>query len=654
MRKSQRVGAFRVAHLLALSALLSGSCVVASRAEPAELSVIPFSDSFATNTYGPPTNSSGFIIVNTDGAPTTNGWFGAGSEISNEKTNYAAGVSTNYNYAPDFASTNTYPIPGAHKTQDVNYVMQFQSHKPGAITNNFDVSDYTNNWVDVPVTQYDDWGFPIGTTLVPYPVADAPWETNWLKHYVYVDLMLQPGHLDKEPPAPDSLTGAQMALCVSTGGYLMVMHGLYTAADPTQIGLNSQLRRWTELTNTYVGTSEWIRVTITLDYLSARDNPWFKSDPFGTGLLEDRSLKEHYFQIQINGGEPLTNEYAYDGPYRIEAWTEAHSGLQNQNEFVRGGSWFLCAQGGGSFGPANRYFSGLELQGAGRADDIVVTDQAIVFGWDIDVTSGAGGTITPTGTVRVAHGSAPTFAIVAEGGFKVSDVLVDGSSIGSTNSYTFTDVTDNHSISATFEADAPGWDIDVASVTNGTITPSGTVRVAHGGATNFDIVANSGFTISSVLVDGSPIAITNWYAMSHIFTGVTTNHSISATFATGLNSWMSVHGVSDANSDSNDFDGASAIEEYYAGTEPGDSNSVFKILSIGTTNGSNYMTWYATTNSGFTSGFVIYRSTNLMEGQNGWIPFTNLTATDRSSNGTNMWTWPSSLPGFYRPQIETN
>ncbi len=68
----------------------------------------------------------------------------------------------------------------------------------------------------------------------------------------------------------------------------------------------------------------------------------------------------------------------------------------------------------------------------------------------ITASAGTGGTITPSGSVTVSDGADQSFAITPASGYLVRDVLVDGASVGAVSSYTFTNVTGNHTIAATF------------------------------------------------------------------------------------------------------------------------------------------------------------------------------------------------------------
>lgn len=75
----------------------------------------------------------------------------------------------------------------------------------------------------------------------------------------------------------------------------------------------------------------------------------------------------------------------------------------------------------------------------------------------ITASSGANGSITPSGDVIVEEGEDQTFTIQAASGYEIEDVLVDGVSVGAVSSYTFQNVTAARTISATFKksADTP-------------------------------------------------------------------------------------------------------------------------------------------------------------------------------------------------------
>jgi len=72
----------------------------------------------------------------------------------------------------------------------------------------------------------------------------------------------------------------------------------------------------------------------------------------------------------------------------------------------------------------------------------------------IKATAGPNGSINPSGDVIVTYGDDQTFNFYPNTGYRISDVLVDGISVGKPNSYTFFNVTTNHTIHVEFEVDS--------------------------------------------------------------------------------------------------------------------------------------------------------------------------------------------------------
>ena len=70
--------------------------------------------------------------------------------------------------------------------------------------------------------------------------------------------------------------------------------------------------------------------------------------------------------------------------------------------------------------------------------------------YTIKATAGAGGSISPTGNVSVREGRDQTFTITPDKGYAVSNVKIDGKSIGTVKSYTFENVRRNHTIEVSF------------------------------------------------------------------------------------------------------------------------------------------------------------------------------------------------------------
>ena len=141
------------------------------------------------------------------------------------------------------------------------------------------------------------------------------------------------------------------------------------------------------------------------------------TNPTITTTAKDTTTPGKY-DILISGGT-LTNENCYNVSY-VDGSLEiiAHSG---------GGS-----SGGGSSGGGSSY------------DYYTITASA-----------GTGGSISPSGSVSVREDTDKTFTITPDSGYHISDVLVDGKSVGAVTSYTFEDVQKKHTIEAVFAKDNP-------------------------------------------------------------------------------------------------------------------------------------------------------------------------------------------------------
>ena len=153
-----------------------------------------------------------------------------------------------------------------------------------------------------------------------------------------------------------------------------------------------------------------------------------------------------------------------------------------------------------------------------------VTETSIYI---ITSSAGAGGSISPSGDVTVRQGVDQIFDITANSGYHVSDVLVDGVSVGGVTSYIFSNVTSDHSIEAQFAVTETSIYIITSSAgAGGSISPSGDVTVTQGADQAFDITSNSGYHVLDVLVDG----VSAGDVTSYTFSNVNEDHAISASF----------------------------------------------------------------------------------------------------------------------------
>ena len=71
--------------------------------------------------------------------------------------------------------------------------------------------------------------------------------------------------------------------------------------------------------------------------------------------------------------------------------------------------------------------------------------------YTVTASAGVGGTIDPSGEFEINAGESVTFTITADEGYKVSDVAVNGTSVGPVTVYTLADVSEDTTVEALFE-----------------------------------------------------------------------------------------------------------------------------------------------------------------------------------------------------------
>ncbi len=149
--------------------------------------------------------------------------------------------------------------------------------------------------------------------------------------------------------------------------------------------------------------------------------------------------------------------------------------------------------------------------------------------YTLSASAGSGGSISPSGSMTVNAGGSQAFTITASSGYQIADVKVDNVAQGAISSYTFSNVTGNHTIAASFTPGPATYTITASAGSGGSISPSGTVTVNPGASQAFTISANNGYQIDDVKVDN----VSQGAISSYTFTNVQANHTIAATFKAG-------------------------------------------------------------------------------------------------------------------------
>lgn len=201
----------------------------------------------------------------------------------------------------------------------------------------------------------------------------------------------------------------------------------------------------TKKMHTYTGVEDNPHSAFTLKYV---DGMWQLDGNFPkvTILVEcdGNHPQEYTITFHGNGGKPsdatmtTVNQKlpklptaTHSGRYSFDGWYTAASGgtmITTNTEFDKNTTvyahWTYTGSSGGS--------------SSGRTYHT------------IKASSDSNGSISPSERVSVRHGRDQSFTITPDKGYEIAKVLVDGKSVGAVESYTFKNVTKNHTIEAIF------------------------------------------------------------------------------------------------------------------------------------------------------------------------------------------------------------
>lgn len=176
---------------------------------------------------------------------------------------------------------------------------------------------------------------------------------------------------------------------------------------------------------------------------------------FDFSLLQNPTLSFWYGQV---GGVNYTmNVYYRSTP--SDAWTL----LQNYSSFA--GPWNQATLTLPN--PSSSYQIAFETEGVNGSglvlDDIMINGTPIT---DVTIMASAGehGQISPSGNVIVPVHSNQTFDLIPEQGYTVDQLLVDGVAQSRVLHYTFENVVEDHTISATFRVANPSLNVTPAAL----------------------------------------------------------------------------------------------------------------------------------------------------------------------------------------------
>ncbi|MBF0451722.1 MAG: carboxypeptidase regulatory-like domain-containing protein, partial [Candidatus Magnetomorum sp.] len=140
----------------------------------------------------------------------------------------------------------------------------------------------------------------------------------------------------------------------------------------------------------------------------------------------------------------------------------------------------------------------------------------------IQATAMGSGSVSPTGQIYVSTGSDQSIVIQPDDGYIIDQLVVDGQALTPANVYVFWDVTESHSLLASFRR----FQLTATAGDHGTISPEGIFDVNKGHDQTFDIRADDGYAIADVFVDTVSLGPIPRYTLWDI----EANHQISAVF----------------------------------------------------------------------------------------------------------------------------
>ncbi len=124
------------------------------------------------------------------------------------------------------------------------------------------------------------------------------------------------------------------------------------------------------------------------------------------------------------------------------------------------------------------------------------------------------------------YGSSLVARITADEGYVISDVTVDGKSVGVCSAYTFADIKDNHIIEATFEEVVQTLTVKASANSGGKIYPARSI-VNKGSSVKFTLTPDYGYHASYALVNNEAVTVAS---NEIILSNVTEDTTVAAVF----------------------------------------------------------------------------------------------------------------------------
>jgi hypothetical protein len=293
---------------------------------------------------------------------------------------------------------------------------------------------------------------------------------------------------------------------------------------------------------------------------------------------------------------------------------------------------------------SNRFFASSEYSNSGQRPKLVITYMPS-SSHSITASAGTGGSISPSGSVSVNYGASQTFTITPNTNYGIANVLVDGTLVGAVSTYTFSNVTANHTISASFAANTYTYTLTVAKAGTGTGTISGT---GINCGTDCTEAYNSG---TSVTLTATPDASSTFAGWSGGCTGTGTctvtmdaAKTVTATFTIGTYTITATAGTGGSISPSGSVTVNHGASQTFTIT-PNANYSVANVVADGSSVGA--VTTYTFTN--VTGSHAISVSFTTLDSDNDGIP--DIEEQGPESNSTNYDGNNDGIPDYLQSSV---
>jgi len=450
------------------------------------ISCIPTSVGYTSNSVCTITPGIGYQVLDVQVGPTAGGMSSVGASTSYTIGNITADMSIAATFGADPGSDTTPPITTASPaggTYSVAQAVTLTCNDGGGSGCN--ATYYCLGTGCTPATLYRGAFIVSNSTILRFASIDNAGNTEAIKTLTFTITLVDPTlTATAGPNGSITPSGTMTVLPGWTGTFTITPNAGYRVADVQVDG--ASVGAVTSYAFANVTANHTINATFTLDVytITAAADVNGSITPSGTTTVNDGASQT--YTIAPNQGYQVQSVIV-DGVSKgaITSYTFANVSASHT---------------------INAYFT--------------------VMTYTITVSAGTGGSITwPAGVTTFNIGASQTYTITPTAGYHLVDVQVDGASVGAVTTYTFTNITANHTIAATFGAN-PSYIITASAGANGAISPLGNVSVLGGTNQTFTISANAGYRVADVQVDGASAGALT----SYTFSNVQTTHTINATF----------------------------------------------------------------------------------------------------------------------------